>query len=191
MENSFRGTVIRKQKGSAICLYFKTHFPDFYCEICSHCTGTTCIVPRHEDLYRTSPRVRTSSWGSVLCHVYVPRHEDQYFAVARGGRWTGTIGIQGWSRRRYKIVIHYQNQCSALVWLPWIRSVLGMRSRIRIVPVFFYNWDWQQQFFDDLTWGARKLTTIVRHVTGTGSGLLGGIPRVVVQISAVTLKGPL
>ncbi len=33
--------------------------------------------------------------------------------------------------------------------------------------------------------------TIVRHVTGTGSGLLGGIPRVVVQISALTLKGPL
>ncbi len=32
---------------------------------------------------------------------------------------------------------------------------------------------------------------IVRHVTGTGSGLLGGIPRVVVQISALTLKGPL
>jgi hypothetical protein len=31
----------------------------------------------------------------------------------------------------------------------------------------------------------------VRHVTGTGSGLLGGIPRVVVQISALTLKGPL
>ncbi len=26
----------------------------------------------------------------------------------------------------------------------------------------------------------------VRHVTGTGSGLLGGIPRVVVQISALT-----
>jgi hypothetical protein len=32
---------------------------------------------------------------------------------------------------------------------------------------------------------------LVRHVTGTGSGLLGGIPRVVVQISALTLKGPL
>ncbi len=31
----------------------------------------------------------------------------------------------------------------------------------------------------------------VRHVAGTGSGLLGGIPRVVVQISALTLKGPL
>jgi hypothetical protein len=31
----------------------------------------------------------------------------------------------------------------------------------------------------------------VRHVTGTGLGLLGGIPRVVVQISALTLKGPL
>jgi hypothetical protein len=30
----------------------------------------------------------------------------------------------------------------------------------------------------------------VWHVTGTGSGLLGGIPRVVVQISALTLKGP-
>jgi hypothetical protein len=30
----------------------------------------------------------------------------------------------------------------------------------------------------------------VRHVTGTGSGMLGGIPRVVVQISALTLKGP-
>ncbi len=28
-------------------------------------------------------------------------------------------------------------------------------------------------------------------MTGTGSGLLGGIPRVVVQISALTLKGPL
>jgi hypothetical protein len=28
--------------------------------------------------------------------------------------------------------------------------------------------------------------TFVRHVTGTGSGLLGGIPRVVVQISALT-----
>ncbi len=33
--------------------------------------------------------------------------------------------------------------------------------------------------------------TIVRHVTGTGSGLLGGIPRVVVQMSALTQKGPL
>ncbi len=33
--------------------------------------------------------------------------------------------------------------------------------------------------------------TFVRHVTGTGSGLLGGIPRVVVQISSLTLKGPL
>ncbi len=33
--------------------------------------------------------------------------------------------------------------------------------------------------------------TLVRHVTGTESGLLGGIPRVVVQISALTLKGPL
>ncbi len=31
----------------------------------------------------------------------------------------------------------------------------------------------------------------VQHVTGTGSGSLGGIPRVVVQISALTLKGPL
>ncbi len=31
----------------------------------------------------------------------------------------------------------------------------------------------------------------VRHVTGTGSGLLGEIPRVVVQMSALTLKGPL
>ncbi len=29
------------------------------------------------------------------------------------------------------------------------------------------------------------------HVTGTGSGLLGGIPRVVVQMSTLTLKGPL
>ncbi len=28
----------------------------------------------------------------------------------------------------------------------------------------------------------------VRHVTGTGSGLLGGIPRVVVQISALTKR---
>jgi hypothetical protein len=28
--------------------------------------------------------------------------------------------------------------------------------------------------------------TSVRHVTGTGSGLLGEIPRVVVQISALT-----
>jgi hypothetical protein len=36
-----------------------------------------------------------------------------------------------------------------------------------------------------------KKRTGVRHVTGTGSGLLGGIPRVVVQISALTLKGPL
>ncbi len=27
---------------------------------------------------------------------------------------------------------------------------------------------------------------VVRHVTGTGSGLLGEIPRVVVQISALT-----
>ncbi len=35
------------------------------------------------------------------------------------------------------------------------------------------------------------LNLAVRHVTGTGSGLLGGIPRVVVQISALTLKGPL
>jgi hypothetical protein len=34
-------------------------------------------------------------------------------------------------------------------------------------------------------------TEVVRHVTGTGSGLLGGIPRVVVQISALTQKGPL
>jgi hypothetical protein len=34
-------------------------------------------------------------------------------------------------------------------------------------------------------------TLFVQHVTGTGSGLLGGIPRVVVQISALTLKGPL
>ena len=31
----------------------------------------------------------------------------------------------------------------------------------------------------------------VRHVAGTGSGVLGGIPRVVVQISALTLQGPL
>ena len=30
--------------------------------------------------------------------------------------------------------------------------------------------------------------TFVRHVTGTGSGLLGGIPRVVVQISALTKR---
>ncbi len=37
----------------------------------------------------------------------------------------------------------------------------------------------------------RRLMGGVRHVTGTGSGLLGGIPRVVVQISALTLKGPL
>ena len=29
---------------------------------------------------------------------------------------------------------------------------------------------------------------IVRHVTGTGSGLLGEIPRVVVQISALTKR---
>jgi hypothetical protein len=36
-----------------------------------------------------------------------------------------------------------------------------------------------------------SLTLFVGHVTGTGSGLLGGIPRVVVQISALTLKGPL
>ncbi len=35
------------------------------------------------------------------------------------------------------------------------------------------------------------LSPNVQHVTGTGSGLLGGIPRVVVQISALTLKGPL
>jgi hypothetical protein len=35
------------------------------------------------------------------------------------------------------------------------------------------------------------LIQCVRHVTGTGSGLLGGIPRVVVQMSALTLKGPL
>jgi hypothetical protein len=34
-------------------------------------------------------------------------------------------------------------------------------------------------------------TESVRHVTGTGSGLLGGIPRVVVQMSALTLKVPL
>ncbi len=36
-----------------------------------------------------------------------------------------------------------------------------------------------------------KYKVTVQHVTGTGSGLLGGIPRVVVQISALTLKGPL
>ncbi len=36
-----------------------------------------------------------------------------------------------------------------------------------------------------------NLNVFVRHVTGTRSGLLGGIPRVVVQISALTLKGPL
>ena len=30
------------------------------------------------------------------------------------------------------------------------------------------------------------IVSTVRHVTGTGSGLLGGIPRVVVQISALT-----
>jgi hypothetical protein len=30
--------------------------------------------------------------------------------------------------------------------------------------------------------------TFVQHVTGTGSGLLGGIPRVVVQISALTKR---
>ena len=35
------------------------------------------------------------------------------------------------------------------------------------------------------------IVSTVRHVTGTGSGLLGGIPRVVVQMSALTLKGPL
>ncbi len=37
----------------------------------------------------------------------------------------------------------------------------------------------------------RTFSDCVQHVTGTGSGLLGGIPRVVVQISALTLKGPL
>jgi hypothetical protein len=31
-----------------------------------------------------------------------------------------------------------------------------------------------------------KPLAVVRHVTGTGSGLLGEIPRVVVQISALT-----
>ena len=36
-----------------------------------------------------------------------------------------------------------------------------------------------------------EIEDVVRHVTGTGSGLLGGIPRVVVQISSLTLKGPL
>ncbi len=39
--------------------------------------------------------------------------------------------------------------------------------------------------------GGGKRLMVVRHVTGTGSGLLGGIPRVVVQMSALTLKGPL
>ena len=38
---------------------------------------------------------------------------------------------------------------------------------------------------------SEPIVSTVRHVTGTGSGLLGGIPRVVVQISALTLKGPL
>jgi hypothetical protein len=32
----------------------------------------------------------------------------------------------------------------------------------------------------------KAFKTHVRHVTGTGSGLFGGIPRVVVQISALT-----
>jgi hypothetical protein len=41
------------------------------------------------------------------------------------------------------------------------------------------------------SWGHKLYINTVRHVTGTGSGLLGGIPRVVVQISALTLKGPL
>jgi hypothetical protein len=31
-----------------------------------------------------------------------------------------------------------------------------------------------------------RMSTIVRHVAGTGSGLLGGILRVVVQMSALT-----
>jgi hypothetical protein len=33
-----------------------------------------------------------------------------------------------------------------------------------------------------------RCIVVVRHVTGTGSGLLGGIPRVVVQISALTKR---
>ena len=32
---------------------------------------------------------------------------------------------------------------------------------------------------------SEPIVSTVRHVTGTGSGLLGGIPRVVVQISAL------
>ncbi len=38
---------------------------------------------------------------------------------------------------------------------------------------------------------SEPIVSTVQHVTGTGSGLLGGIPRVGVQISALTLKGPL
>ena len=33
-----------------------------------------------------------------------------------------------------------------------------------------------------------QISSSVRHVTGTGSGILGGIPRVVVQISALTKR---
>ncbi len=71
-----------------------------------------------------------------------------------------------------------------------LEQLKGQCHEIFLLLVFFINqfppslrvshWD-RFEFF-------RKFA--VRHVTGTGSGLLGGIPRVV-QISALTLKGPL
>ncbi len=56
-----------------------------------------------------------------------------------------------------------------------------------LLNTFFDFW---RRFFACLTSKFEKSTN-VRHMTGTGSGLLGGIPRVVVQMSALTLKGPL
>jgi hypothetical protein len=43
-----------------------------------------------------------------------------------------------------------------------------------------YKYNWPYALVTDINENLKK---IVRHVTGTGSGLLGEIPRVVVQIS--------
>jgi hypothetical protein len=52
------------------------------------------------------------------------------------------------------------------------------------IHIFSIDRKFDRQEHEALGWVGGFMGT-VRHVTGTGSGLLGGIPRVLVQISAL------
>jgi hypothetical protein len=102
-------------------------------------------------------------------------HERQYFSQLYDMNVSIFYNCTTWTSVFFTIVRHerqYFHNCTT--WTSVFFTIVRHEQSI-----FFTIVRHKRQYFS-------QLYDIVRHVTGTGSGLLGEIPRVVVQISALT-----